>query len=425
MKISKKNLICDLIMSIPILYAMSQLSWGNLLSSSTWRFLFLLAIAWFIVKILVRRRKNVTMFISLNLLLLFAALINNANIKNGSYGYELFFMTSILFSIYACRKESWMKYVFGLLTVFGVFYGIMTLAAAASKGFYDAIINPFITSINGSQYLGKSVYYSNGFTAHYSFNGMYVALGVCCICGYLIPKFHNMKQKWRFSRLCILVAMLVALLLTNKRAHILFTMVGAFGAYYLYNCDRPTNRIVKLIAGGIIAVIAIYVLYSFFPSMFGFMDRFQESIEEGNVTNGRLELWALALLMKEAGGLIGTGWYSFYRLYGYHVHNVYIQLYIETGIIGFTIFLAYMITSFIKTIKILMACRKQGLDLEEYGERRLIVSLIYQTFFLLYCFTGTCIYEQATWMPYVIFCTITEFYWQKFYKKATIKSSLV
>ena len=47
----------------------------------------------------------------------------------------------------------------------------------------------------------------------------------------------------------------------------------------------------------------------------------------------------------------------------------------------------------------------------EMGLKHLIISLIYQTFFLLYGITGTCLYEIPTLVPYIIFATITEHYW--------------
>ena len=52
---------------------------------------------------------------------------------------------------------------------------------------------------------------------------------------------------------------------------------------------------------------------------------------------------------------------------------------------------------------------------ENKEERYLIISLVYQTFFLLYGITGTCLYEAPTLVPYVIFCSITEHYWSKKY----------
>lgn len=38
---------------------------------------------------------------------------------------------------------------------------------------------------------------------------------------------------------------------------------------------------------------------------------------------------------------MGTGWWSFYRYFGAHVHNIYLQLFIETGIIGSVVFVMY------------------------------------------------------------------------------------
>lgn len=43
---------------------------------------------------------------------------------------------------------------------------------------------------------------------------------------------------------------------------------------------------------------------------------------------------------------------------------------------------------------------------ENKEERYLVISLVYQTFFLLYGITGTCLYEAPTLVPYVIFALL-------------------
>ena len=98
-------------------------------------------------------------------------------------------------------------------------------------------------------------------------------------------------------------------------------------------------------------------------------------------------------------------------LFGAHVHNIYLQLYVETGLIGTTIFILFFFNAYVKNIVLIKEIRREKVFLSENAEKHLIISLIYQTFFLLYGITGTCLYEIPTLVPYIIFATITEHYW--------------
>lgn len=59
----------------------------------------------------------------------------------------------------------------------------------------------------------------------------------------------------------------------------------------------------------------------------------------------------------------------------------------------------YWIKSTIKVMLLLKESRRSLIYLPKNGEKHLVISLIYQTFFLLYGITGTCLYEVPTLVP--------------------------
>ena len=209
-----------------LLYALSQQSWGGLISGTImWRILFLGCVV-FGITAFFKLVKTPSLYMVMSVAMIAVVLLfNNQNLSNGSNGYELVFCEIVLFSISAYRGDYWIKSSLKLMLMLGVFYALMTLLSFSSKGFYDLIIYPFISSINDTSHMGLSAYYSNGFTAHYSFNGMYVAMGVCIAMGSLVPLSGCQNVRKKLLKVIFVVLMFLVLLLTNKRAHILFTFI--------------------------------------------------------------------------------------------------------------------------------------------------------------------------------------------------------
>ena len=418
MTISKKTPF-QVALMVLMVYAMSRQSWGAIIPGQVWMMLLGIACLTLFLYCVRNLKKKLSLFEIESVLLIIVVLFsNNYNLKNGSYIYETFFCATIFFSIFGSRHGFWMSRALKTLQFFSYIFAVLTIISFISSSFYYSVIYPFITGLHGTRYMTLSNYYCNGFTRHYSFNGMYVALAVCIAFGMLVP-CKNRKKQHKMIKMVIALSMVVALLLTNKRAHILFTGAGAFFAYYLYNSDKKMTRIVKIAGLLIIACISGYILYAFIPNAFGFLERFQATAANDDVTSGRLDLWANALMMSQGKFVFGTGWYSYYNRFGIHTHNVYVQLLTETGIVGLIVFLLHMSSCFVKTCKLIVNSRKGKVQLFASGEQLLIVALIYQTFFLLYCFTGTCLYEASTLIPYIIFCTIGEYCWN--YQMQTIE----
>lgn len=412
MLISKKKLCSCSFFSILILYGLSRGSWGNVIPYTIWQSLVLLAGVYFGVCTLGVLKGSGNYYMLLCITLVFIVLMfNNYNLKNRDIYYESTFITLMLLSVSMINRPEWIKWSYKLMCIMGFFYALMTLVSFLSKSFYDTIIFPFISNYSTTtKYLSLSDYYAGGFTTHYSTNGMFVTLGVCMTCGWLID-LKEFSARKKFGRVCIVLLMLVALLLTNKRAHILFTCAGMLVCYYLYNSNRPVGRIGKIMGLLFGVVIFAYILYSIAPDTLRFLDRFAEEKAKGDVSSNRFMLWGLASVMLKGNYILGNGWFSFYYKYSYHVHNVYLQLLTEVGVVGSVFFYIFMALNYYRVAHRFIQSRRNQIELGDDGERRLAISIIYQTFFLLYGITGTCLYELQTLIPYIIMCAVGEYYW--------------
>ena len=155
----------------------------------------------------------------------------------------------------------------------------------------------------------------------------------------------------------------------------------------------------------LIAVGLLQILSETVPAMGYVFERFQ-SLGEDDSTLERLAMWDLAIKKFKEAPLLGNGLWSyrfFYKQelgayfhpyeekYQYlNAHNVYLQLLCETGIIGFGLYMASISLTLYKTIK--NAKRIMLLD-EYYLRYAVIFSLVFQLFYIIYSFTGNCLYD--------------------------------
>lgn len=404
-----------------LVFSLAHGGWGYIINGNIWNVAILLAGICFLFIFFFSKPK--LELVTVTLLAIAAVVLIDNNYLIEERTNVMYIITAVLFSLAACNRDGWLKEsIIPLLTFIGLFYSFMTIFSYYVPGFYENIIYPFFASNGATTKYLITWTHACGFTSHYSTNGMMCAMPVCCMIGYLVPR----TEKDRSVNKKVLIAILfliawIALLLTTKRAHIIFCAAGALVTYYAYNSDKPVSRWFKIATMCIVVLIGFTVIASVFPNLAGFLTRFSEGSDSGDVTNGRIGLWMAAWAAFLEHPLFGNGWYYFYHNYliiteSAHVHNVYIQLLAETGIIGFACFVTFFVISFYRTFKCISSCRKGIIKLQQWHLRLLAISLCYQTFFLLYCVTGTCLYEVNTMFPYFFFCMVGNYLWRLYFR---------
>lgn len=231
--------------------------------------------------------------------------------------------------------------------------------------------------------------YTAGLTSHYSANALYVTVTLLSIASVFFSNSGTRK-----SFFCILLLLsCTALLLTTKRAHLIFSFFAVFFVLLYENKKKTMLYFVRIIFALPVIFIIGYLAFTYFPEVFNVFSRFKD-IEDGS---GRTLLWSKALEFWSENPVFGIGWMGFQDMYSkfdyitYNTHNVFLQLLCETGIVGLTIFLIFIISNTKKLLKLLnrqkhLSCREKEI---------LRFSAFIQVFFLMYCFTGNCIYDNT------------------------------
>ena len=289
-------------------------------------------------------------------------------------------------------------------------YAITTIVLSFSRTIYEKL-----TLVLFPTHFSRLMeWYDNGYmagiTSHYSINGILLTTGmILSYCRMTFFQDRNDKLKG-WGQLLIFV---VAVLLTGKRGVAIFGSVSILIGYYLKLTAKKKSRLIYVIKRSLMVLCGIAVLMVLIPPLRGIFTRFSETIQQGDVTLGRIKYWHLAFEIFCTHPLFGIGWGNFgaiaEQVYGKNIeaHNVYIQLLCETGIVGAGALLMFSVSLLRRAISKLKEWVSQ--EKHKLGDGSwLLFSCCYQVFFLLYCLSGTPLYSPTAYMPYFFACGIAQ-----------------
>ena len=339
---------------------------------------------------------------------------NNYYLQIKDFFAILSFISVLLICYLSYKKIKWLGYTFKIMEYVYLFYAICTIIFYFMPSFYlGTVVNLF----PGTRDRLIRMYNSGcmaGLTYHYSMNAMFISVGLVLKVSKLFGQVKKSKKD-----IIILVLMIIALLLTGKRGHIIFVAMSIFITFYFYLSNNKKSRLFKFIGIVILTLFVGSIAISVVPAFGTFVTRFKETMDAGDITLNRTLFWELALKLFRQNPILGIGWSRFQIIsadtfnYLAHTHNIYIQLLCETGIVGIIIYGYWMISMLIKTINLYKKSRKSKNNINGKVLFHLTFSLCFQFFFLLYGITGNPLYDKEMYIPYFIACAISIYYRKK------------
>ncbi len=341
------------------------------------------------------------------LVFLMYAVVNRGGVLlTGSEKSWLFtFSLTLLLSVFLRADSShWVITIAKTIAFFAVVHAAATLYFLVFPNVYSGWFKPrFYPNVLTAKN------YKAGLTSHYSTNGMYLAWGL--ISAYFLSKLERGSRKW----ILVSAFILLALLATTKRAHLLFGVTSCFAIFFLFN--RGKGKLTKWFKFALILLFAVLLLYVFslyVPALAAVLER----LEGAELDDGRSSYYAICLEMWESSPFFGNGWKSFTktlyqsgvsdlaRLYlqnnlNQNAHNVYLQLLAEEGLVGIILFLIAAISGLVISAKTALA---KNIENREYdsASKLAVLSVAVQIFFLLYCLTGNPLYDATTFTIYLL-----------------------
>ena len=180
-----------------------------------------------------------------------------------------------------------------------------------------------------------------------------------------IPDKDDKRHRlYKTLRIIGLVLLIICIFLAGKRTASVVSIVAPIAVYY-FSQTRPEKKltiILLAILGILIAYFALTFFYDFFANSMG-IGRLVASFSGENsfedVSSGRDWRWEYALQLYNSKPILGTGVNYIENSGNLAVHNFYLQVLAEQGLVGLIVFVTPLFATFISSINVLKTTKKR------------------------------------------------------------------
>ena len=257
--------------------------------------------------------------------------------------------------------------------------------------------------------------YYTGFTREVSYTMFLIVIGLGIYLFDILKKDTDVDElKYKVKKYLKLVILFGALFISGKKAALLVFLIVVFAIQFIKS--KAPFKLVKYVLIGFGGLIFLYLTFPIW-SKINSLSRIVELlnfIKDKNVigiTNGRILIYQNAIDLWKGNKLFGIGWGNFKYMVndtlwysGFDVHNCYLQILCETGLIGATIFCVLTVISVFRFVK---CVKKAKLCEDKFSYKLSIIVAYIQMFFIIYSFTEPILYEYTDYIIYFISINIT------------------
>lgn len=281
--------------------------------------------------------------------------------------------------------------------------------------YYSIISTVFPSSVVLSIKSRLAEGYYTGFTREISFTMFFIVIGLgIYIYDLLMKDKSSDESSYKIQKFIKVAILFGALFISGKRATLIIFVITLLVVQFIKSKD--TLKILKYAAicfGIFFAIYASFPIWSKVESLSRIVELL-DFINEKNVigiTNGRTVIYQNAIDLWQKSKIFGIGWGNFKYMVaqslwysGFDVHNCYLQILCENGIIGAIIFYLLTIISIFRFIKCIKKAGQQG---EKSIYRLALITAYIQIFFIIYSFTEPILYEYTDYIIYFVSINIT------------------
>lgn len=353
-------------------------------------------------------------FIVILLVLMFLVCFRNGDVANGHLGLPFYTIFSIYTIFILSFTNRWYKIGINVMLFFVLEHVLATIFCYIFPDFYYNNIMPLFP-----EYQKELLYQFNhkqiaGLTQHYSTNALYLVTGLIIMTFNLNIDFKKQKVK-SILKVVFYIVIIIALLLTGKRAQIVFPIIAFLIVFIIKNRKNIFNAMKKILIIVALATILLGITSLIIPSITNSFTRIINSITKGGIMDTREPLYEFAISKFTEKPIVGWGWGNYKYLYNENViakerdymnaHCIYLQLLSETGIIGTAIICYLFIWLIVKSIKLIKNIN------EEKKLNSCYFFLAFHIYFLLEGIFGNSLYDTPILIPYCIICSEIMYVW--------------
>lgn len=195
-----------------------------------------------------------------------------------------------------------------------------------------------------------------------------IAMVIIAFLSFMLTKQERLVlgANYKYKMWIIAVVMLLAMIFEQRRGEpvclVLTLLLMGFTGINRESMSTRAKRILLLVLGGI-ALFIVFLFLRRFGSTSRFIASTMEGIVAGDISNGRLNRWNHAITIFRQNPIVGFGWGRFGNYYWgksdvvgllniyKYVHNDYLNVLCETGIVGFVLIYVPLFAVLLSSIK--------------------------------------------------------------------------
>ena len=351
-------------------------------------------------------------------------LIRNQEFAHGEYLNSARIIVCILALFLCVNNYNWICNIPKMVVGIGIWNAVATIVFYLDNGLYREFISSTYKAFQSGTNNGTYGYRA-ALADHYSQNGMYISIVLVTLIAVFLCtnavdlKKSKRKREMRSTVILLMVISIAAILLTGKRAPLLFGLATTIIVYYILNPKKIVSNTFKLMITVVVLLIVLSLLIEYIPQMSYTFERMQ-TVGTDSASMNRIIMWQYAISMIKEHPLFGIGWWGFRYESGIisvlddaltGCHNIYLEILANCGIIGFVLLLVILIGSLRSTIKNILKLNETN-DLLQY-KYPLVFSLIIQIFLIMYGFVGNVIFDRTFYFYIVAVAVNNSFEYNK------------
>lgn len=207
----------------------------------------------------------------------------------------------------------------------------------------------------------------------------------------------------KLIRYVVLFSFVLAIFITGKRMPSLVSAMLFFASIYISNPKKNIPRDIAVFS--LLLIVGLIGYQYFIKNVDQFVDNvflrrfaisYISSSDGSDITSGRSELYQKAWALFEQEPILGIGANNYSKMskMGTSVHNTYLQVLCEEGILRFPLFIVPLLFIFIKTVKEVF--KRSIVNSRSF----LLLSFFLQIVFMLYSFTGNTFINTSNFVFY-------------------------
>lgn len=383
-------------------------------------YLFLIAAAMYIIFYEKASAKINNISVAFALLIFFQIAEIIRSILMGNHTHQMYIAAFILVAFFVFvsdAKERDVKLTIKMWKGLSIALSFYVILVAAMPSIYVKLINPVLSKASQEMNIN---YLSGGYGIAIGGNIIIIDYIVAFAFLYYVCAFLINRDEGRLYRVkCLIPALfiLLAVFLINRKTEIIAILIAAAYMFFSKVTFRSFKQKKKNIRFFLLIFIAM-MLFAFLLYRTGHLGRLGDFIEtvlankrtgaNRDISSGRMLFWGIALNLFLHYPILGIGWGNFAEhipassqsigIEKHNVHNCYLQVLCETGIVGFILFYGCIGYIFAKIAK-----KSIEMSRGSYDTDMLIINstcVAYQLMFLICAAIDPTFYSVVFWLLY-------------------------